>query len=156
MSWSPPILKTNRLVLVSVTGEDISESGLNDALNIEDLEGAPNNWTIVLKASAEAIGSIGFIRWEKDKGLAELGFLLKHTERRKGYMSEACQAVLAFGFEQMFLKTIEARSMPQNQASVALLKKMNMHCEEHVQARLSSKGLLVDLDVFRIYKNESD
>ncbi len=150
MSWFPPSLTTKRLELVSQQGLGPHDFPSLQGVDLNTLRGLPSNWTIFLKASEEPIGSIGFIRWERDSQLAEIGFILKHTERRRGYMSEACQAVVDFGFEVMLLETIEGRSMSENQASISLLKKIGMQFEERVQARLSSKGALVDLDVFRI------
>jgi len=120
-----------------------------------DLPGLPGNWTIFLKDSGEAIGSIGFIRWERALALAELGFILKHSERRKGYMSEACRAVIDFGFHRMGLKTVEGRSMLKNGASIGLLEKVGMRKTGRVSVRLSQKGACVDLAVYRIGVSDS-
>ena len=68
MSWIPPRLKTNRLELIALGGGDpvlCNHEIYNEAL----LPGLPGNWTIFLKGSDEAIGSIGYIRWERDAAL---------------------------------------------------------------------------------------
>lgn len=154
MSWTPPSLQTARLDLISVTGEDpkpIQDKG--DSLH--HLPGLPSNWTIFLKGDKEGIGSIGFIRWERELALAELGFIVKHSERGQGYMTEACAAVIAFGFSHMGLKAVEGRSMLNNTASIGLLQKIGMTRTGRVRARLSQKGDCVDLEVFRLEASDS-
>lgn len=149
MTWTPPPLQTGRLDLISLTGErPLDLEG--QKMRPEDLPGLPSNWTIFLKGSEQGIGSIGFIRWERALVLAELGFILKHSERRRGYMSEACRAVIHFGFTRMGLKTVEGRSMLKNIASMGLLEKIGMKKTGRVRARLSQKGDSVELEVYCI------
>ena len=149
MSWIPPRLKTNRLELIALGGDD-SVPFSHEIYNETLLPGLPSNWTIFLKGSDEAIGSLGYIRWERDAALGEIGFILKHTARKRGYMTEACHAVIHFGFCFMVLQIIEGRSLPNNQASIRLLEKIGMKKQGSVQTRLSLKGPLLDLDVYHI------
>lgn len=154
MTWTPPSLQTARLDLVALSGE--KPQGFQNRKNtLYELSGLPSNWTIFFKGSDEGIGSIGFIRWERDLALGELGFILKHSERKKGYMSEACSAVIDFGSRFMSLKTIEGRSMSKNVASMGLLKKMGMLKTGEVRVRLSQKGACVDLDVYQMKISKS-
>lgn len=149
MTWTPSPLQTNRLDLVALTGDPpLDLHNQKDSHN--DLPGLPSNWTIFLKGSEEGIGSIGFIRWDRELALAELGFILKHSERRKGYMSEACRVVIDFGSRCMGLKIVEGRSMLGNIASMGLLEKMGMTKTGQVRARLSQKGACVDLKVYQM------
>ncbi len=96
------------------------------------------------------IGTIGYIRWDRDARLGEIGFILMNIHTGKGFMTEACRAVLSFGFEGMGLEIVEAKSLPNNAASIRVLEKIGMKKEGRVQARLSSKGALVDLDLFSV------
>ncbi len=155
MAWTPPILKTDRLYL----------SGPDDAAQpafVEDgrsaaaqrLPGLPSNWKIHLKESKEPIGTIGYIGWDREARRAEVGFILMNIYTGKGYMTEACRAVIDFGFEGMELESVEAKSLPNNVASIRVLEKVGMKREGRVQGRLSSKGPLVDLDLFRIKRAE--
>lgn len=153
MSWIPPSLRTSRLFLtVPPDGNRLQFSMEGPTVLEQDLPGLPSNWTIYLKDSDESIGSIGFIRWEREDRLGEIGFILMHTHRNQGYMTEACQTVIDFGFECLALKTIEARSRPVNLSSIRVLKKVGMKKEGRVKARLSSKGDLIDLDLYRVHK----
>lgn len=153
MSWTPPVLKSQRLDLISLSDKPPINIQ-NHTLEGLVLFGLPSNWSIFLKDSDEPMGSIGFIRWDRECGLGEIGFILKHSERRRGYMREACAEVFDFGFNVMELEVIEGRVMPNNHASTALLEKIGMKKGERVQARLSQKGVLVDLDIYRMSKPE--
>ena len=96
-----------------------------------------------------------FSSWQKPPSLrearrGEIGFILMNTYTGKGYMTEACRAALDFGFRGMGLEGVEAKSFPNNAASLRVLEKIGMRKVRRVQARLSSKGPLVELDLFEI------
>ncbi len=147
--WTPPRFSTDRLELYAPV--DNPRPGLQiDPRQLP--EGLPSNWSLFLKGSEQAIGSIGYIRWDRSLKLAEIGFILAHAHRGLGYMTEACRAVIKFGFLTLQLEVIEGRSLPNNQASITLLKRIGMKKEERVQTRLFSKGDLVDLDIYRLRK----
>jgi ribosomal-protein-alanine N-acetyltransferase len=153
MSWTPPPLKTERLYLAGP--DDAPQPAFvpdgRDAA-AQGLPGLPSNWKIYLRENAAPIGTIGFIGWHRERHLAEIGFILMNIHTGRGYMTEACRAVIDFGFEGMGLEWVEAKSLPNNIASIRVLEKVGMKREGRIQGRLSSKGPLVDLDLFRIKK----
>jgi ribosomal-protein-alanine N-acetyltransferase len=155
MSWTPPRLKTERLYLAGpndVLQPTFEWNGQDAAA--QGLPGLPSNWKIYFKESGEPIGTIGFIGWHRETRLAEIGFILMNLHTGRGYMTEACRAVVDFGFEGMGLEIVEAKSLPNNTASIRVLEKVGMRREARIQGRLSSKGPLVDLDLFRIKRGE--
>lgn len=157
MPWTPPLLKTERLYLAAP--DDAAQPAfVPDGRNAseQNLSGLPSNWKIFLKETDQPIGTIGYIRWDRDARLGEIGFILMNIHTGKGYMTEACRAVVAFGFDGMGLEAVEAKSLPQNGASIRVLEKIGMKKEGRVQARLSSKGALVDLDLFLIRKGAEE
>lgn len=156
MSWRPPNLKTECLDLTAPINQDqLAFNPEGEAASEIDFPGLPSNWAIFLKETDKAIGSIGVMRWERECRLAEIGFILDHRFRNRGFMTEACQAVVAFGFEGMQLKTIEARSFPHNLASIRVFEKIGMKKEKSVSAQISLQGALVDLLVYRIQRIEN-
>jgi [ribosomal protein S5]-alanine N-acetyltransferase len=64
----------------------------------------------------------GFHCWEKSK--AEIGFDLAKSYWRKGYMTEAIQAMVKFGFYEMKLDLIEGTVEPGNSKSIKLIQKL--------------------------------
>lgn len=153
MPWTPPPLKTERLTLAAPDDSAQPAFAADGRSAAEQhLPGLPSNWKIFLKETNEPIGTIGYIRWEREARLGEIGFILMNIHTGRGYMTEACRAVAAFGFEGMGLTAVEAKSLPNNAASIRVLEKIGMKKEGRVQARLSSKGALVDLDLFLLRK----
>lgn len=78
-------------------------------------------WGITQKEAPKMIGSICLWNISDDRTTAELGYDLHPDFQGKGIMSEAVQAVLSFGFQQMRLAKIEAFTHKENQASKKLL-----------------------------------
>lgn len=82
-------------------------------------------WTLVNKNSKEKLGSICLWNFSEDRKTAEVGYDLLPEHFRKGYMSEALQAVVQFGFKTLNLKTIEAFTHVENESSIKLLVNNN-------------------------------
>ncbi|MGY0425794.1 MAG: GNAT family N-acetyltransferase [Polaribacter sp.] len=80
-------------------------------------------WVIALKETNKLVGTIGVRNFDIPKKYAEIGYELHPKYQKKGFMSEALQAVLKFGFQQMDLKIIEAFTHKNNMTSIGLLKK---------------------------------
>ena len=155
MSWIPPSLTTARLSLIAPAdpGQMAFADDGRDAM-AQSLSGLPANWRIW--RDGQQIGMVGFIRWETSRRLGEIGFFIAPTARGCGYMTEAGLAVLTFGSAGMGLSTIEAKTLPDNTASVRVLEKIGMKKVARVQERLSSKGAKVDLDVYIRQYSESE
>ena len=148
MSWLPPPLETPRLTLRSLAaapGEAAASVERPD-----DLPGLPSNWSLLDRESGAVIGTIGFIRWERESRSAELGFMLAPSRRRSGLMTEAIQAVRAFGFDALKLSEIVALVQPSNIPAIRLLEKAGFIPAETVRKRLHSEGEPEALVVFRL------
>jgi RimJ/RimL family protein N-acetyltransferase len=89
-------------------------------------EGFYTYWGIIPKELGIVIGIIGLIRLDWELRSAEVGFVLGKRFQGVGFMTEACHAVLSFGFEEMGLEWIEAKCRPVNKASERLLTKVGM------------------------------
>ena len=90
-------------------------------------DGRMNNasvaWAIAQNGSEKLIGTIGFWRMKPEHFRAEVGYLLAVEHWGKGFMVEAMNAVLRFGFEGMGLHSVEAVTEPANAASRRVLEK---------------------------------
>ena len=78
-------------------------------------------WAITLKETQELVGTICLWNFSKDKLIAEVGYELYPDYHRKGIMNEALNKIIEFGFEALNLKTIEAFTHKENEASKILL-----------------------------------
>ena len=82
-------------------------------------------WVIESKSNHQLIGTIGLRNFEDEEEYAEIGYELDPIYQQKGFMSEAFESILEFGFQEMELKTIEAFTHKNNSDSISLLKKQD-------------------------------
>ncbi len=143
-----PEIKTKRLYLRQLTHQDAPEQLLSRSdedmlqfINTKRLtnkaeavtqinflnQGTEDNqwivWVIALQsdASSRYIGSICLWNLSWENGTAELGYGLLPPYQGNGYMQEALEAVVAFGFQEMKVKTIEVVTEVMNHKSLTLL-----------------------------------
>ena len=81
------------------------------------------SWGITLGNNPEIIGTICFWNFSEDQKTTELGYDLDPAFHQKGIMSEALEAVMAYGFQRLDLHKIEAFTHFQNEGSRKLLEK---------------------------------
>lgn len=84
-----------------------------------------NIWSLVDSTTARVIGSIGLLpdsKRENPKALM-IGYWLKESHWGKGLMTEAIQAVLAYGFGTLGADLITANCYPFNQRSQSVLER---------------------------------
>jgi ribosomal-protein-alanine N-acetyltransferase len=82
-------------------------------------------WKVFEKTSNKIIGSCGFARLESI-GEIELGYLFARGSWGKGYASEAAQACLNYGFEQLGFSKVVALTNPHHTASQKVVEKIGL------------------------------
>ena len=82
-------------------------------------------WAIILKEDGRLIGSVGIIPDPKRENpqARMLGYWLDESHWGKGYMTEAVQSVLDYGFNILQLSLITANCDPHNERSQQVLKR---------------------------------
>jgi [ribosomal protein S5]-alanine N-acetyltransferase len=82
-------------------------------------------WPLVYRANGDLIGFCGLDHlWGGEE--IEIGYWLDHTYWGQGLATEAAQAVMAYGFEELGLPRIVAVAHPENRASLRVLEKLGM------------------------------
>ncbi len=114
----------------------------------------PAPWGISLKEESRIIGTIGYLDWDKKNYKAELGYVLHCYYWKKGYMTEALQRVVDFGFNKMYLNRIEARTVPENIPSQKLLEKVGFKKEGLLREQMIVKNRFKDFHMYSIIKKE--
>lgn len=110
---------------------------------------------LINKHNHEPIGECGFHTWNTFHQRAELFYLLRQEEdKQKGYMTEALQVVIPFGFETLQLHRIEAFVADWNTPSVKLLQKFNFTKEGTAREHYLSNGVFEDSDVYSLLQKE--
>lgn len=145
-----PTLYTERLTLREMTNDDcdsIFALRSNESVatfqerplqeNMEEAQafiekinaGVANNdwvyWALTLKETDELIGTICLWNYSENITRADLGYELMPHSQGQGFMQEALEPVLTYGFNQLSLNRIDAVTHKENIASINLLKKFN-------------------------------
>ena len=175
----PEVLSTTRLYLRKLDPETFDHIfqkksdaeqmlllGLSsaDELMLEKQKYEAGMWTynrkflyfqLIDKTTEEIIGWSGFHTWYTDHRRAELGYgLFTESYKRKGLMTEAVAAVIAYGFEKMKLHRIEAFVGPDNTASIRLMEKMNFVKEGCFREHYCKNGQMEDSLAYSLLQKE--
>lgn len=141
-----PVLETERLVLRKICHKDAHEifkirydedmaryldrplyTKFEEADNYINkiLAGISNNewlyWVLTCKDEDKCIGTICLWKISQRYRRAEVGFELMTEYQRKGLMSEALEAVIGYGFDDLELNYIDGEVDPNNIASINLM-----------------------------------
>src|SRR5713101_2736233 len=89
------------------------------------------NLAIILEAEDRLIGWIGIGRPSRPAlpGELDFGYALGRRDGGQGYMTEAVQTLLAFGFRTLRAQRIFAECQPPNVASARVMEKAGMRYE---------------------------
>ena len=145
MLWEPP--------------NDITEliTPLKNGLKAWE-KGEAFSFTIEEKNTGVFLGRIS-IRETSEKGIWNIGFWTHPIHQKKGIMTEACQAILDFGFNQLAAKRIEACHALWNKASEKVLQKNGMKLVRYIEQGFQKNGNWVAENLLAIeikeYKNRS-
>jgi ribosomal-protein-alanine N-acetyltransferase len=179
LNFTPfPVLTTKRLLLRQLTADDepaIFELRTDDEVNkyldrlkartiidarkfIEKINRNISNnesiiWGISLLDEPKLIGTVCFWNISQENNSAELGYELLPAHQGKGIMQETLAAVIAYGFETMNVKTIEAFAHIKNRRSYQLLEKLSFTRDSEREKQLAGKKEYSDTIVFSLANN---
>ena len=92
------------------------------------------------------------IDWEDKK--AEIGYWISGKFRRRGYMTEAVNLVLDFGFKKLGLHKIYARVFKSNYASMKVLERNRFKFEGTLRHEAYKNGRWIDELYYGLLKSE--
>ncbi len=172
-----PIIETERLLLRALTLDDaflyysyhtdplaltyydwmphsVDEARQNiESIRNDYVEQKYLHWAITLKETDQLIGDCG-IFFADHKG--EINYMLDPTNWGKGFMKEALAAVAALCFHQADVYRIQAMTLPDNEASRAMLTSLNFTCEGTLRKYgfNALKNAYIDLLMWSLLKSE--
>jgi ribosomal-protein-alanine N-acetyltransferase len=105
---------------------------------------------IALKDTDEFIGAIGFyrIKWEDHR--TEIGYILNPDYSGKGYMHEACKALIKFAFEEIGFHSLEAVINADNFASINVVEKLGFVREAYFKENTLRNGEFIDTVIYSL------
>jgi ribosomal-protein-alanine N-acetyltransferase len=113
-------------------------------------DGLPSPWGIVHKDLGKLIGTIGYHIWSIPNMFGEVGYALSKDFWNNGYITEAFNEVIKFGFERLRLNRIEATCMLNNTASERVMIKCGLEYEGIMRKKLYAKGEFHDLKLYSL------
>lgn len=172
-------LDTNRLVLRGFKAEDLEFvyehfsnpdvcqylydneplGSIEKAQEIIDAYAEPetkdhNRWVLVNKATQQEMGTCGFHCWDQVNNCADIGYDLEKKYWKKGYMKEALNKILRFGFNKMQLNRVQAFVALENKASCRLLESLGFKREGIIRENHFYRGKYYDHYCYSLLKKE--
>jgi RimJ/RimL family protein N-acetyltransferase len=109
---------------------------------------------LVKRADYQLIGACGlYIRNAANKE-GEIGYVLNRRFWNQGFVTEAAQRLVSFGFEALGLHRIYATCDPSNTGSYRVMEKTDMQREGRLRSHRLMKGTWRDSLVYSILENE--
>lgn len=99
---------------------------------------------VYLKSTGELAGKCMLFSYDKESKRAEIGFGLGRSFWGKGYIREAGEALIQYGFNSLGLRRIEAEIDPGNQSSAKALEKLGFSREGLLRQRWEVNGIVSD------------
>jgi ribosomal-protein-alanine N-acetyltransferase len=110
---------------------------------------------LIEKDTGRPIGECGFHTWNKTHRKAELYYTMRaDVHMRKGFMTEALEQVIKYGFENMELHRIEALIAYSNIPSLKLLGRQGFVFEGTMREDYVVNGKSEDSDCYSLLKHE--
>ncbi|MBS1121197.1 MAG: GCN5-related N-acetyltransferase [Deltaproteobacteria bacterium] len=104
-------------------------------------------------APALLLGTVSLRRFARDRR-AELGYWLAATAWGQGFATEACQAVVDFGFRDCELARVYAQVLAGNRASMHVLDKLGMVNEGVKRQHVVQARRLHDVVLYGLLRDE--
>lgn len=111
-------------------------------------------WSITAAETGNFLGDIILRNIDRTNARAEIGYTLKPEFWGLGYMKEAISAVIAFGFKDLQLHSIEANINPANDTSRGLLLKMGFVKEAYFRENYFYNGKFLDSEIYSLLERD--
>jgi len=178
-----PKLSTDRLILDELKPEDSDflywHFANKDVVKYYDLESFTNRdqalsliqlfkkrfdeslgirWAIRLKANGKFVGTCGFNSWNNKVKSSVIGYDISRDCWGNGYATEALREIIKFGYSGALpcgaLNRVQGDTVPGNDASEAVLKKLGFREEGLLRESGYWKNRFHDLKCFGLIKSE--
>lgn len=90
-------------------------------------------WLVCLKETGKVIGRAGLEHREYEASIElEMGYMIEPEEQKKGYATEACEAIVRYAAENLEFERVCCLIEPENEASIHLVKKLGFKLLDEV------------------------
>ena len=116
-------------------------------------EGLAVRWGISLKGQDSIIGTIGFNNFIKGHR-ASIGYDLQYKQWNRGFLTEALNEIVNFGFTTLEVNRIEAEVMQGNLPSERVLEKAGFKKEGILRQWMLWNGNYYDMTMYSLLKTD--
>lgn len=111
-------------------------------------------WVIADRASDQFAGNTTLFSLRPDQQRAEMGYALLSRHWGLGIAREAVSRAIAYAFDDLALRRIEADIDPRNAASIALVERLGFQREGYLRERWLVAGEVCDSAIFGLLQRE--
>lgn len=108
-----------------------------------------------LKSTGDLTGKCMLFSYDQKSKRAEIGFGLMRSCWGKGYINEAGEALIKYGFDSLGLRRVEAEIDPDNQSSAKALEKLGFSLEGLLRQRWEVNGIVSDSAMYGLLVSDS-
>jgi ribosomal-protein-alanine N-acetyltransferase len=116
--------------------------------------GTGYRWGLERKDDGRLIGTCGLFRWNRSWHNCVIGYEIARDCHGQGYMREALNAILEYGFTEMELHRIQAEMHPDNAASSGLATRVGFRFEGVHREQGFWSGSFHDLNCYSLLQHE--
>ena len=110
-------------------------------------------WAMAVQRTGTLVGAIS-ISLDGNHQRGELGYWVGRRYWRNGFATQAAQAIVSYGFEQLELHRIQAHHFASNPASGRVMQKAGMRCEGTLRQMYRRFGAWHDICFYAILRSE--
>jgi len=134
---------------------DITQARERIARDLRGLESGDDLVLMIERAEdARLLGRCTLFRIDRECRRAEIGYALARPAWGQGYMNEALDALLRYGFEQLNLNRVEADVDPRNTGSTRALERLGFRQEGLLRERWIVMDEVSDSAMFGLLRAE--
>ena len=182
VSWKPPTLATERLLLRSLERDDAPDvyhyacnprvarftlwephSSLEDSVEfITSYASAnysqmiPDPLAITLKGEGRVVGTVGCFWVSREHRCMELGYALDEGQWGRGIATEASRAMVDYVFDHFDVERVQARCKSENTASARIMAKLGMRYEGTLRAAVFHQGRFWDVEYRAVLRGDRE
>ena len=116
--------------------------------------GAGINWGMIEKSQNKFMGYFGIWKIDAKHCRGEIGYALLPEFWGKGYMLEAANKLIEYGFRELNLHSIEANVNPDNSSSIKLLEKIGFRKEAHFRENYLFRNEFKDSFIYSLLESD--
>ena len=113
-----------------------------------DLDGETGALSLVIEHDGVVIGDVSLWFTDRERRVAEIGWVLDPDHGGRGFATEAVKAVLGLAFDQYKVHRVAAQMDGRNTASAKLASNAGMQREAYLRQHWWSKGEWTDTVIY--------